>query len=96
MNRMLNSRTPQKKSKGKKGCLFVIVGTTASILATILFTLLVPMATKALIEARHGDTVGYALMTAQTVCIPIALSIFTGIFGLWLPTILAFAECSSR
>lgn len=84
MNQMLNNRVPRKKSKGKKGCLFVLAGTTATILATILVSLfLIPSVTRAVIEARHGDTVAYALMTAQTACIPIVLSLFTGIFGLW-------------
>ena len=84
MNRMLNNRTPQKKAKGKKGCLFVIAGAMATILATTLVCLfLVPAATGAVIEARHGGTVAYALMTAQTASIPFVLSFFTGIFGLW-------------
>ena len=84
MNRMLSNRAMQKKSKGKKGCLFVIAGTLATILATFLVSfMLIPAVTGAVIEARHSGTVAYALMTAQTASIPFVLSFFTGIFGLW-------------
>ena len=80
MNRKLQ-KNPSKKTK--KGCLFLFAGTTAAVLATILYMWIVTAATGAVIETRHEDTVAYALMTAQLPCTAIALSLFTGISGLW-------------
>lgn len=77
----MNQRNKQKN--GKKGCLFLIVGCFATIVATALFVVAVLFLTRVTVEARHGDEVAYALMTAQTACYSIALSLFLGILALW-------------
>ena len=80
MNQLLNHRASKPK---KKGCLFLIAGTTAAVLATMLFIWSVSAITGRVIEARHGGEPAYALMTALTPCYAAALSFFTGISGLW-------------
>ena len=83
MNQLLNNRVGKKKKTGKKGCLFLIVGSMASVLATMLFIWIVSAVTGAVIEARHGGEPAYALMTVLTPCYAAALALFTGISGLW-------------
>ncbi len=83
MNQLLNNRVGKKKKPAKKGCLFLLVGSTAAVLATMLFIWLVSLSTGAVIESRHGGEPAYALMTALTPCYAAALSLFTGISGLW-------------
>lgn len=63
---------PMKKSKqGGKGCLFLIVGTLAVIVGTILFAVVTGKVTELVINARHGGEAVYALMTASIPCIVI-------------------------
>ena len=83
MNRMLNNRPAPKKQKGKKGCLFLIVGSFGTILATALFVWLVSLATGAVIEARHGDTAAYALMNLTIPCYVVAFVLLNAILALW-------------
>lgn len=83
MNQLLNNRVGKKKKSGKKGCLFLILGSFAVILCMILFIWGVSALTGWVVEARHGDVVGYALMTSLTPCYAVAFSLFMGIMGLW-------------
>ena len=54
MNRMLNDRFGKKAASGKRGCLFLIVGSLLALLATGLYVLAVSLLTGVLVEARHG------------------------------------------
>ena len=83
----MNSRHKMGSGKqgksGKKGCLFLIVGCFASILAMALFVWLVSTLTGVVIESRHGDEAAYALMTSLMPCYTIAFGLFTAILALW-------------
>ncbi len=83
MNQLLNNRVGKKKKSGKKGCLFLIVGSFATVIATALFIWCVSRVTGAVIESRHGADAAYALMTSLTSCYVAAFALFTGILGLW-------------
>ena len=83
MNQLMNNRVGKKKKSGKKGCLFLIVGSFVTVLATGLFILCVSKVTGLVVESRHGAQASYALMTALTPCYAVAFSLFTGIMGLW-------------
>ena len=83
MNQLMNNRVGKTKKSHKKGCLFLIVGSFATVLATGLFIFCVSKVTGKVIESRHGADAAYALMTALTPCYAVAFSLFTGIMGLW-------------
>ena len=83
MNRQLYNNAAGRQKKGKKGCLFLIVGCFATIMATALFVVGVLLLTRVIIQARHGEEAAYALMTAFKSCYPIAFSLFLGILALW-------------
>ena len=83
MNRMLNDRFGQKPKSKKKGCLFLIVGSILATLATGVYVLAVALLTGAVIEARHGGEIAYALMKWVTPSYGVALLCFYGILAIW-------------
>ena len=83
MNQLLNNRVGKKKKSGKKGCLFLLLGSFAVVLCMGLFIWGVSAVTGMVIESRHGDMAAYALMTSLTPCYAVAFSLFMGIMGLW-------------
>lgn len=84
MNQLLSNRVGKsKKSSGRKGCLFLVVGSLAALLATGLYVLAVAFLTGSVIEARHGGSVAYALMDLVTPSYVIAMFCFYGILAVW-------------
>lgn len=83
MNSLLKQSSGKQGKKGKKGCLFLIVGCFATILATALFVWLVSLITGAIIESRHGDEAAYALMSLTIPCYTVAFVLFNAILALW-------------
>ena len=83
MSRMLNDRFGNKPKSNKKGCLFLIVGSILALLATGVYVLVVAVLTGAVIEARHGGEVAYALMKWITPSYGIAMLCFYGILAIW-------------
>lgn len=83
MNRMLNDRFGQKPQSKKKGCLFLIVGSLLALLATGIYVVVVAWLTGAVIEARHGGEVAYALMKWVTPSYGVAMLCFYGILAIW-------------
>ncbi len=83
MSQLLQNRVGRKKKNGRKGILFLAVGTLLALLATGLYVLLVSFLTGALIEARHGDEVAYALMNIVTPSYGYAMLFFFGILAVW-------------
>ncbi len=84
MNQLINNRVgkPKKKRTGR-GLLFLIIGSLAALLGVGLFVLAVSLITGKVIEARHGEEVAYALMTAVKPCYGVAFFLFYGILGVW-------------
>ena len=83
MNRMLNDRFGKKAASGKRGCLFLIVGSLLALLATGLYVLAVSLLTGVLVEARHGGEVAYALMDIVTPSYVVAMLLFYGVLAIW-------------
>ena len=83
MSRMLNDRFGSKPKSNKKGCLFLIVGSILALLATGVYVLVVAVLTGAVIEARHGGEVAYALMKWVTPSYGVAMLCFYGILAIW-------------
>lgn len=84
MNQLLNNRVGKaKKGGGRKGCLFLIVGSLVALLATGLYVLAVSYLTGIIIEARHGEGVAYAIMNIVTPSYGIAMLCFYGILAIW-------------
>ena len=83
MSRMLNDRFGNKPKSNKKGCLFLIVGSILALLATGVYVLVVALLTGAVIEARHGGEVAYALMKWVTPSYGVAMLCFYGILAIW-------------
>ena len=83
MSRMLNDRFGNKPKSNKKGCLFLVVGSILALLATGVYVLVVAVLTGAVIEARHGGEVAYALMKWITPSYGIAMLCFYGILAIW-------------
>ncbi|MBQ3507294.1 MAG: hypothetical protein IJA91_01985 [Clostridia bacterium] len=83
MNSLLKQSSGKQGKKGKKGCLFLIVGCFATILATALFVWLVSLITGAIIESLHGDEAAYALMSLTIPCYTVAFVLFNAILALW-------------
>lgn len=83
MNQLLNNRAGQKKKSNRKGCLFLVVGSLAALLATGLYILAVSFMTGIVIESRHGGEVAYALMNIVTPSYGIAMLCFYGILAVW-------------
>ena len=84
MNQLLNNRVGKaKKSGGRKGCLFLIVGSLVALLATGLYVLAVSYLTGVIIEARHGEGIAYAIMNIVTPSYGIAMLCFYGILAIW-------------
>ena len=80
---MLHNRFGQKPKSNKKGCLFLIVGSILALIATGLYVLAVSLLTGAVIEARHGGEVAYALMKSVTPSYGVAMLCFYGILAIW-------------
>ena len=83
MNRMLNDRFGKKAASGKRGCLFLIVGSLLALLATGLYVLAVSLLTGILVEARHGGEVAYALMDTVTPSYVVAMLLFYSVLAIW-------------
>lgn len=83
MNPLLKKSSGKQGKKGKKGCLFLIIGCFATILATALFVLIVSKTTGAIIESRHGSEAAYALLSLTVPCYTIAFVLFNAILALW-------------
>lgn len=85
MNQLLNNRVGKrpKSGKGKKGCLFLIVGSLLALLAAGVFVLTVSRLTGVVIEARHGEEAAYALMDIVTPCYGVATFLFYAILAVW-------------
>ncbi len=83
MNQLLNNRVGRKPTTQKRGCLFLILGSIAALLATGCYILIVSLLTGLVIEARHGSEVGYALMTAVEGSWGAVLLLFYAILALW-------------
>lgn len=81
MNQFAKGRKASKS--GKKGCLFLIVGSLLALLAAGVFVLVVSRLTGMLIEARHGETAAYALMDIVTPCYGVATFLFYAILAVW-------------
>ena len=77
---LLNSK---KKNDGKKGILFLIVGSLLAFVVTLLFALGVTSLTGVLVEARHGGEVAYTLSSLMLPCIVIAMLLSYGILAVW-------------
>ncbi len=83
MNQLLRNTGHKGSRKGKKGCLFLILGNFATIAATAVFVVVVLLLTRITVENRHGGEAAYALLTAFPSSFPIAFALFTGILALW-------------
>lgn len=83
MNSLLKKSSGKQGKKGKKGCLFLIIGCFATILATALFVLIVSKTTGAIMESRHGNEAAYALLSLTIPCYTIAFILFNAILALW-------------
>ncbi len=83
MNPLLKKSSGKPGKKGKKGCLFLIIGCFATILATALFVFIVSKTTGAIIESRHGSEAAYALLSLTVPCYTIAFVLFNAILALW-------------
>jgi hypothetical protein len=83
MNPLLKKSSGKQGKKGKKGCLFLIIGCFATILATALFVLIVSKTTGVIIESRHGSEAAYALLSLTIPCYTIAFVLFNAILALW-------------
>ncbi len=83
MNQLLNNRVGKKPRTQKRGCLFLILGSLAALLATGCYILVVTLLTGTVIEARHGGEVGYALMTVVEGSFVVVLLLFYAILALW-------------
>jgi hypothetical protein len=71
------------KGNGRKGCLFLIIGSLVALLATGLYVLAVSYLTGITIEARHGEGIAYAVMNIVTPSYGIAMLCFYGILAIW-------------
>jgi hypothetical protein len=71
------------KGNGRKGCLFLIIGSLVALLATGLYVLAVSYLTGITIEARHGEGIAYAIMNIVTPSYGIAMLCFYGILAIW-------------
>lgn len=80
----MNQLNSKKKKKGRrKGFLFIAVGAILITLASFAYVLLVSFLTGALIEARHGDEVAYALMDIVTPSYGYVSFFFIAILAIW-------------
>lgn len=82
MSQLLRSSN-NKKKKGRKGLLFLVVGALLATLASLLYVLVVSLLTGAIIEARHGEDVAYALMNVVTPSYGYASLFFIAILAIW-------------
>ena len=76
-------RKQNQKSSGKKGLLFLIVGSLIALVVTLLFALGVTSLTGVLVEARHGGEIAYTLSSLTLTCIGIAMMLSYGILAIW-------------
>ncbi len=87
MNSLLNNRVGKPKRRagnsGRKGCLFLVIGSLLALMCTGLFVLAVSKVTGVIIEARHGEEAAYALMTIVKPCYGAAMLCFYGILAVW-------------
>ena len=72
---------------GKRGCLFLIIGTVLILVLMALYVFAVGRITSYVIEARSGDAPAYAVMTAQVPCIMAAFILLEAVLVLqYLPS----------
>ena len=76
-------KSKKKKKIRRKGFLFIAVGAILITLASFAYVLLVSFLTGALIEARHGDEVAYALMDIVTPSYGYVSLFFIAILAIW-------------
>lgn len=79
--KQLNNK--KKKKIRRKGFLFIAVGAVLITLASFVYVLLVSFLTGAVIEARHGDEVAYALMNIVTPSYGYVSLFFIAILAIW-------------
>jgi hypothetical protein len=79
--KQLNNK--KKKKIRRKGFLFIAVGAVLITLASFVYVLLVSFLTGAVIEARHGDEVAYALMSVVTPSYGYVSLFFIAILAIW-------------
>ncbi len=68
---MAYNQRNQKKNNGK-GCLFLIIGSLAGVLALGLFIILTGQLTSVLVNSTMAGSVGYVMLTATEPCIMVA------------------------
>ncbi len=83
MNQLLNNRIGKQPKVRKRGCLFLILGSLLALLGTVVYILLVTYLTRIVIEARHGEETGYAIMTLVKGSWGVVMLFFYGILALW-------------
>ncbi len=74
---MLNKK--DKKQGGKKGCLFLIIGSVLGVVALLLFIPLAGQLTSVIVNDTMADTMGYAMLNAAEPCIMVASLFLFGI-----------------
>ncbi len=83
MNQLLNNRVGKNPKAQKRGCLFLVLGSIAALLATGAYTLGITRLTLIYIEARHGGEAAYALMGATMGSCVVVLILFYAILAIW-------------
>ena len=73
----------RKNESGKKGILFLVIGSLLALLLTGLFALGVTTLTGVLVEARFGGEVAYTLSSLTFPCIILAMLMSYGILAIW-------------
>ena len=77
----------KNNQKGKKGCLFLLLGTLGVLVGTLVYILVSGWISAAVIEAAIGGKVAYALLTASLPCIIVVFVLLDGILLLnYLPS----------
>lgn len=79
----MNLLKKPKRDDGKKGILFLAVGSVLAFIVTILFALGVTSLTGVLTEARHGSEAAYTLSALTLPCIFVAMLLAYGILAVW-------------
>ncbi len=83
----------EKKKNGKKGCLFLIIGTILAFVGTGLYILLSGWISSLVINGNLGGHTAYALLTASLPCVYIVFILLDGILIInYLPSPPAQAE----
>ena len=79
----MNLLKKTKRDDGKKGILFLAIGSVLAFIVTILFALGVTSLTGVLTEARHGSEAAYTLSALTLPCIFVAMLLAYGILAVW-------------